>query len=637
MQKSLLFLSFIFPAHLFAQFTAPQKANIIFDIALETTWLADSSWQTYGIALWDNSDSLYNQFLDFKQSGRLLHQKPLAIFSIQNFDFFKDTSTFDSIHLLYLSPKYSNLSDTIAKLIRGHNILLITDNAPKLNNSMVNLLNNSDKYYEINYLNTQQQGLKFSEDILVLGGNEDLLRQMYVDSMRVLRTERQQVLYKIYQIQDRNQRLQLKEEQIVKRQKELDSITAIVSILSDRIKNERHQLFQNEKEVSKQRKIINKQRAIYQLQLTKIDSINQRLKQKEQLIKEKKKQIKNVNQQLSKDIKRIQSQSDYIKLGFLIFIILLFILYYFFQRAKRAKEIEVQNKKIKLKNEEIEQKNSALQDKQEIINQKNSQLQLFNKNLTDSINYALRIQLALLPSTDITENNFEDYFIFFRPKEIVSGDFYWFRQKKDKIIVAAADCTGHGVPGAFMSMLGMTFLSEITNNDIFEPQIILDSLRKKIIDALVRKKMTTTVKDGIDIALAIIDKKTQIIEFAGAYNPLIFVSKNQNNKFNLLEIKADKMPVGRFLRDSELKHFTKKEIKYSAGDRIYMFSDGYKDQFGGGRNKKITKRRFYDLILSIQDKTMQQQKNEIETFLYKWMQQSNQDQVDDIIILGITL
>lgn len=252
------------------------------------------------------------------------------------------------------------------------------------------------------------------------------------------------------------------------------------------------------------------------------------------------------------------------------------------------------------------------------------------KQITDSIEYASLIQNAILPNhQQLNDVLNQEYFIFFRPKEVVSGDFYFVDEKSGKKIIAAVDCTGHGVPGAFMSMLGYSFLVEIVNNtDEFKANRILNKLREYIIRALHQKQEIGYSKDGLDISLCIVDEKKQKLEFAGAYQYMFLLRDKQITRYS-----GDKMPVGiHYKRKGE---FSLKEIDYKKGDIVYLFSDGYPDQFGGENGKKFRLGNFRDLLLTIHDEDLITQKDMIEKTLDNWM--GNCEQVDDILVMGIRL
>ena len=256
-----------------------------------------------------------------------------------------------------------------------------------------------------------------------------------------------------------------------------------------------------------------------------------------------------------------------------------------------------------------------------------------NTEITDSINYAKNIQLALLPSNDYIDEILPERFILFKPKNIVSGDFYWINKIEDEIIIVAADCTGHGVPGAFMSMLGISFLNEIVNkNDITQPNFILDDLRKMIVESL--NQSNKTISDGMDLALININNKTLKLEYAGAFNPLLIFRQNiETKEYELIQIKADRMPVGKYMIE---KPFENNLFQLQKNDTIYMFSDGYQDQFGGEKGMKFKSKRFKELLNDIQTKTMKEQKEILNKTIIEW-QGDKEEQIDDIIIIGLKI
>jgi len=277
---------------------------------------------------------------------------------------------------------------------------------------------------------------------------------------------------------------------------------------------------------------------------------------------------------------------------------------------------------------QIEQKN-------EKITVQRDQIASKNQEITDSINYAEKIQTAVLPSKKLLNEIITDHFIIYRPKDIVSGDFYWFTQTDKYFIIAAADCTGHGVPGAFMSMLGITLLNEIVNNrNIVDAKEILNELREAVKKSLRQEGNYNEQKDGMDIALCVLNNKEQTLQYAGANNPLYIIRKNSESKeHELLEYKADRMPIGIFPKDH--LSFNNNDIKLEEDDRIYMFSDGFADQFGGEKGNKFKSKNLKNLILSVQDKSMEEQKKWIENSLDEW--QGNHNQVDDILLIGIKI
>jgi len=269
----------------------------------------------------------------------------------------------------------------------------------------------------------------------------------------------------------------------------------------------------------------------------------------------------------------------------------------------------------------------TLKKSQDAIAKYLKEIELKNEQITDSINYAKRIQSAILPVDEQLCEILNDFFIFFRPKDIVSGDFYWARQVGEKIIIIAADCTGHGVPGAFMSLFGVAFLNEIIGKEnITVPAEILDRLREMIISSL-GQGTGTGIKDGMDMAIISIHSKQNKIEFAGAYNPLYLVRGEE-----LIQIDCDRMPVAIHIR---MDKFTNHELDIEKNDRLYIFSDGFADQFGGPDNKKFMYKHFKQLILNNADKTMGEQKKMFEQVFDEW--KGNNAQIDDVVVIGIQI
>jgi len=262
----------------------------------------------------------------------------------------------------------------------------------------------------------------------------------------------------------------------------------------------------------------------------------------------------------------------------------------------------------------------------ELIESQKVELELKEKNITDSLIYAQRIQEALLPSESYFRKHFEDSFILFKPKDIVSGDFYWIGEKNDKIFVVAADCTGHGVPGALMSMIGLNLIETTINEDNVEiPSRILEVMNKGLEKTFSREKnIGTIIRDGMDIGLCVIDRKRKKVEYAGAFFPLYIIRDE-----SLIEIAADKIIIG---MNPEGLRYTDHEIDLLDDDIFYIFSDGYVDQFGGSENKKFMYRRFRYLLMTIHSFPVNDQKAILEENIRIWM--GLNEQVDDMMVIG---
>jgi serine phosphatase RsbU (regulator of sigma subunit)/Tfp pilus assembly protein PilF len=319
--------------------------------------------------------------------------------------------------------------------------------------------------------------------------------------------------------------------------------------------------------------------------------------------------IERENVILKRDVELQESRNQQQRL-----IIYLFILGFVFITIFIMLFVRAYNQKRK-SNIELEKKNILITEQQ--------------KEITASIEYARKIQNAVLTPGDFIADLLPERFILFRPRDIVSGDFYWLTKKKDKIICVVADCTGHGVPGAFMSMLGITLLNEIVSKNIdFSANEILDELRTMVIKSLRQTGREGEILDGMDIILLIFDLEQQNVEFAGAHNPLFLLRDGE-----IIEYKADQMPIG--IQTTHNVPFTKQVIKLQKGDVLYASTDGFIDQFGGPSGKRFMLKNFRKLLGEIYNKSMEEQKKLLSENLDNWMAETSQ--IDDILVMGIRI
>jgi serine phosphatase RsbU (regulator of sigma subunit)/Tfp pilus assembly protein PilF len=310
---------------------------------------------------------------------------------------------------------------------------------------------------------------------------------------------------------------------------------------------------------------------------------------------------------------------------------LIMLYYYSLKRSKmltaaldeRRILLEKQSTELLEQNDKIIKANEELKQLYEITNSQ-------KEEIISSINYAQRIQTAILPPETYITELINENFIFYKPKEIVSGDFYWIKQINQYIILVSADCTGHGVPGAFMSMLGISYLNEIVQRkEVTQANQILNELRKEIKHSLRQTGKKEESRDGIDMALCVIDTKKSIMQYSGAYSPLYIIS-NINGEPAFKEIKADMMQVG--MHFSSDKSFTNHEIHLEIGDTFYISTDGFIDQIGGSKNTRFSRKNFKKLLLEIHDQPLFEQKEILEQTLKEWM--GINPQRDDILVIG---
>lgn len=307
--------------------------------------------------------------------------------------------------------------------------------------------------------------------------------------------------------------------------------------------------------------------------------------------------------------------------AYIVYFIALIVLIYFVVHLS-TQRVKKQNQKLEAtvqeRTKEIAEQNHQLEQQKEEIMEK-------TMDILDSIHYAKRIQTTILPNQSRLKELFYQHFVFYRPKDIVSGDFYWARQINNKVVFSAVDCTGHGVPGALVSIVGNNGLIRAVNEfKLIEPNDILDKLREIVVDAFIAEGKNE-VKDGMDIALCTIDKKTGVLKYSGANNECLIIRNGE-----IIELKPDKQPIGQFI---DAKPFTQKEFTLQDGDCVYMTTDGYVDQFGGDRMKKFKSKPFKALLTSIYQLDMEEQYIEIQKAFDQW--KGDLDQVDDVCVFGI--
>jgi len=350
-------------------------------------------------------------------------------------------------------------------------------------------------------------------------------------------------------------------------------------------------------------------------------------------------------------LKEQKLQANKIQTIGLIAVLILFLAFsiYYFYSSKKEKRVNnlliAQNEEINLQKKEIESQSKILEKANRAIMKQKDEIEKKTIKITHSINYASRIQFAMLSNIHVLNENFVDNFVFFKPKEAVSGDFYWFSVVKDnaspslfrkktdmdestKIVVAVVDCTGHGVPGAFMSMLGDAYLNQIINlQKITEPDKILSELHKAI--RLTLQQQETDNNDGMDLALCVIDKSKKTLKFAGAKNPLIYIQGDKTERIN-----GDLMSIGG-LQKEKVRHFTTYTVDITVETSIYLFSDGYQDQFGGKYGRKFMAKPFRDILFENNKLPFAEQKKILANNLKKW--QGKYPQMDDITVIGIKI
>lgn len=280
---------------------------------------------------------------------------------------------------------------------------------------------------------------------------------------------------------------------------------------------------------------------------------------------------------------------------------------------------------------QLEQSNMRLQEQKQEIETQHRVLENRNREITDSIHYARNIQAASIPSEERFNGCFRESFVLYKPKDIVSGDFYWVYKRDEVVYYVTADCTGHGVPGGFMTMLGLSFLEEIiAGQNVQDPATVLNMLREKIINALNQSGELGESKDGMDITICRIDRETMELTYASANNDLYIVSVDADGVRRMQEYKANRQPCGFYHTNQP---FTAHTILLQPGDVIYTFTDGFADQFGGPKGKKFRYRQLEEALWRMSESPMDYQKTELNSLLENW--KGNLEQVDDVLVIGV--
>lgn len=365
---------------------------------------------------------------------------------------------------------------------------------------------------------------------------------------------------------------------------------------------------------------IQKKNALEKQRKSEIALLNKDKKLKEVSIKRK-------EEELAKQKELQNALFGLIALGFLV--ILIAIVGVLITR-KKNRELAQQQKVIQETNAELVQSNEEIASQRDNAERLSQELAKKNEDITASISYAQRIQEAILPRREDISEYFQEHFILFRPRDIVSGDFYFFAHHQGRSIMAAIDCTGHGVPGAFMSMIGSEILNEIIySQNIVEPDKILNELHKGIRKALKQKESNN--RDGMDLALLSYHHESQMLEFAGARNPLIYIQNGE-----LYQIKGDKLSIGGEQKEIE-RIFTKHQLYISEPTMCYLFSDGYQDQFGGEKDKKFMISRLKKLFQEIHQEDLKTQQEILGQTFDDWIASGKDKQIDDMLVLGLRL
>jgi len=595
------------------------RAVFIFDIAKYIDYgpgFADSS--VFRIGILDRDVSLFFELGNLRKTRTTIQNKPVEIVK------FNSENQIIHTQLLYVNKANGFNMNKVKAAIENQQTLLMTEGY-EFRESMINFMGVEGEMpkYSVNEdlinksgmkvnSNMMFQAIKTKEDWENLFGkaSEQIIvqRDTIHQQLEMINTQKAEILHQKGLLDNLDKEITAKVKTLDEKQKVLDTQFVQISKQKGEISIQKRTIIIQQSEVQVQKDTLTRQREKIMVQLARIDD-----------------QLKRISEQ----DKRIKVQLDAIEkqklvLCFVVFALLLVsILGYFIYRGYKIKKeantrLEEKNKTISTQKDEIEkQRDLAAAQRDQIGYQK--------RHIEDSIMYAKRIQTALMPSIELFSDKLE-HFVLYKPLAIVSGDFYWVSSQVNPQVIISADCTGHGVPGAFMSMLGVTLLNEIINGrHILQPDQIIENLRQGIIKSLKQVAEEDSIKDGMDIAVCVVDFDKNILWFAGANSPLYLVRGGE-----LIHYRADKMPVAIHYK---MDPFTLHKIDLQKGDAFYIFSDGYADQFGGPKQKKFMSMQLRETLVSMAAMPMLRQGERLNEIFEEW--RGDSPQIDDVTMIGV--
>jgi Serine phosphatase RsbU, regulator of sigma subunit len=595
------------------------RAVFIFDIAKYIDYgqgFADSS--VFRIGILDKDEYLFFELGNLRKTRTKIQDKPVEIVK------FNSESQITFTQVLYVNKSSGFNLNKVKAVIEKHQTLLLTEGY-EFRESMINFMGVEGEMpkYGVNEdminkagmkvnSNMMTQAIKTKEDWENLFGkaNEQIIiqRDTIRQQLDMIKTQKAEILHQKALLDSLDKEITTKVKTLNEKQKVLEKQFVQISKQQGEISVQKQTIVVQQNEVQVQKDTLARQKGKITIQLARIDE-----------------QLKRISEQDSKikvQLEAIEKQK--LVLYFVLFALLLvsFLGYYIYRGYKIKKEanirLEEKNRTISLQKDEIEkQRDLAAAQRDQISYQK--------RHIEDSIMYAKRIQTALIPSLELFSDKLE-HFVLYKPLAIVSGDFYWVSTQDNPQVIISADCTGHGVPGAFMSMLGVTMLNEIVNGKhILAPDQIIENLRQGIIKSLKQVAEEDSIKDGMDIAVCVVDFDKNILWYAGANNPLYLVRGGE-----LTHYRADKMPVAIHYK---MEPFTLHKIDIQKGDAFYIFSDGFADQFGGPKQKKFMSMQLRETLVAMAGMPMLKQGERLNEIFEEW--RGDGPQIDDVTLIGV--
>ena len=595
------------------------RAVFIFDIAKYIDFgpgFADSS--VFRIGILDRDVSLFFEMGNLRKTRTRIQDKPVEIVK------FNSENQIIYTQLLYVNKASGFNLNKVKAIIEKHQTLLMTEGY-EFRESMINFIGVEGEMpkYGVNEDMINKAGMKVNSNMLAqaIKTKEDW-ENLFGKASEEIVIQRDTIRQQIEMIN--NQKAEILHQKAL-----LDSldkeITAKVETLNDKLKVLEKQFVQLSKqqgEITIQKQTIVVQQNQVQVQKDTLSKQKDKIDLQMARLDEQLKRISEQDSKIKVQLEAIEKQKLVLYFVILALLLVSFLGYYIYRGYKIKKEanikLEEKNRTISLQKDEIEkQRDLAAAQRDQIGYQK--------RHIEDSIMYAKRIQTALIPSLELFSDKLE-HFVLYKPLAIVSGDFYWVSTQSNPQVIISADCTGHGVPGAFMSMLGVTMLNEIINGKhIMEPDQIIENLRQGIIKSLKQVAEEDSIKDGMDIAVCVVDFDKNILWYAGANSPLYHVRGDE-----LTHYRADKMPVAIHYR---MEPFTLHKIDLQKGDAFYIFSDGFADQFGGPNQKKFMSMQLRETLVAMSGVPMLQQGERLNKIFEEW--RGDSPQIDDVTLIGV--
>jgi len=599
-------------------FDNPTRALYIFDLAKYIDYgpgFADSSSFKIGVLIGDYD--LVQELANLAKTRTKIQNKPVVIIG------FKKIESITPTQVLYLNKNAEFNLEKVKTKIEGHQTMLISEGY-EFRESMMNfIVVNNKPRYDINEEMIKKAGMAVPPELLFMAikTKEDwqnlfdiaskeieVQKETIKQQLETIDVQKLEILKQKSLLDSLDKQIAAKEKSLNEKQKVLDKQFVQISRQQGEITVQKQTIVVQQKEVQVQKDTLANQKEKITLQIAKMDE-----------------QLKKIGEQEGKiKLQLATLEKQKLILYFVLFVLLLvsFLGYYIYRSYKIKKEANI---KLEEKNRTISAQKDEIEKQKDLAEAQRDQIAYQKKHITDSIMYAKRIQTALIPSLELFSDKLE-HFVLYKPLAIVSGDFYWVSAQGNIQVIIAADCTGHGVPGAFMSMLGVTMLNEIVNGKhILMPDQIIENLREGIIKALKQVAEEESVKDGMDIAVCMVDFDNNVLYYAGANNPLYLIRGGE-----LIHYRADKMPVAIHYR---MTPFTLQKIDLQKGDAFYIFSDGYCDQFGGPKEKKFMSMQLKETLVAMAGKPMLNQGERLNEIFEEW--RGDNPQVDDVTVIGV--